>query len=366
MKKAAKRTKPKQQRSRHQHAKPAKAKEAKGRVQIPQAIQTEVLIRNRHACCVCQKLRVQLHHIDGDPSNNDPENIAALCLDHHDMASMQIGLTKKLQPDQIRSYKTQWESVCEVDARALSRKRFAFYYSMYKNPPRLLAAYQSLTDEERTIAAFGIESRLRAEADKNADPLSDFAGTVPKLNNWTLHALHSAAAGEVYPSYLSRFAPHPGDPNYSTDLSTQEAMVTFHQYDLWCQVVAQVLAEARGTIPLEDLFKLKTESEINAFAGGLVTFRLGIYGKGLVPPTMWEKQPLASLQAREKNRRQLFRIQMQLRNMYLFSNTASVNLKRAKVSGLGVFGGAVKNDAREIVLTIIPLLIGMGGPNLWL
>ena len=74
------------------------------RTPIPQFIQNSVLLGNRHACFVCQKPRVQLHHIDGNPNNNDPINIAALCLDHHDMATMQMGLTKKLQPQQIRKY----------------------------------------------------------------------------------------------------------------------------------------------------------------------------------------------------------------------------------------------------------------------
>jgi hypothetical protein len=50
---------------------------------------------------------VQLHHIDSNPSNNVTENIAALCLPHHDMATMTIGLTKKLKPEEVRAYKAE-------------------------------------------------------------------------------------------------------------------------------------------------------------------------------------------------------------------------------------------------------------------
>ena len=110
------------------------------RVPIPQKVQDAVLVANRHSCCVCQKQKVQLHHIDENPSNNHESNLAALCLEHHDMASMQIGLTKKLQASQIKRYKDRWETTCREDVRALSRERFTFYYCIYKNPPRLLEA----------------------------------------------------------------------------------------------------------------------------------------------------------------------------------------------------------------------------------
>lgn len=337
-------------------------KKSNKRPPIPRAVQNAVLLGNRHACCVCQRPRVQLHHIDGNSANNDPENIAALCLDHHDMASMQTGLTKKLQPDQIRTYKAAWEGKCRNDFQALSRKRFTFFYCMYKNPPRLLEAFYSLSDAERNGAAARIGDRLRDEQSaKDAGFFSFAASSVPQVNDATLEALQSVADGEKYPSYLGRFKSHPADPNYSTDLSTQAAMVAYHKYDLWCQIVAQTLAEARGTIPIEDLFKFGTDEEMNAFEGSLVTFALSVHGKGLRPPGMWEEHPVASLQARTKIGKQIFRVKMQLRTMYLFSDTASVNLRQARASGLGIFLGATKNDAGEIEVALVPLLIGTGG-----
>lgn len=36
-----------------------------------------------HQCAVCGAAKPQLHHIDEDPSNNDPLNLIPLCPNHH-------------------------------------------------------------------------------------------------------------------------------------------------------------------------------------------------------------------------------------------------------------------------------------------
>lgn len=336
-----------------------------GRVPIPQAVQNRVLFANRHACCICQAKRVQLHHIDGNPANNDPANIAPLCLDHHDQASMQIGLSKKIQPAQVRAYKTQWEERCSKDILALSRKRFTFYYCIYKNPPRIKEAYLALSEAERKRGVEAVRERLlKEQGPKDSDSLFGL-NAVPEVNEPTLMALRSVYAGEARPSYLGTFKAHPADPDYSTDSSTQEAMTAFHLYDLWCQVVVQVIAEARGAVPLEDLYAFETESEFDNLVGALVTFKLSIRGKNIHIPRYWQEHPVGQISAAVKNGGKTFRIRMQLRTMYLFSDTAAINLERGRVSGIGLFNGAVQISEDEYELTVVPLLIGAGGWNLY-
>lgn len=237
------------------------------RTPIPQAIQTQVLLANRHACCVCQKGGVQLHHIDGNPSNNSAENIAALCLPHHDQASMQIGLTKKIQPNHIKTYKEQWEAQCAKDIRALSRFRFTFYYCTYKNPPRIREALRQLSPSQRANALRSLAKRLAAEdASKKED---DWFGmnAVPSVDEHTRLAMKSIHDGEDRPSYLGKFEPHPADPDYSRDCSTHEAMAAYHLYDLWCQVAAQTLAEVHGATPIEDLYAIDDEEQLDPYIG---------------------------------------------------------------------------------------------------
>ena len=55
----------------------------KRRPSIPVKIRSQVLGEYRHKCAVCANDKPQLHHIDEDPSNNDPMNLLPLCPNCH-------------------------------------------------------------------------------------------------------------------------------------------------------------------------------------------------------------------------------------------------------------------------------------------
>lgn len=56
---------------------------AKTRKAIPKAVSEAVLKEFNHKCAVCGKERPQIHHIDEDPSNNDPLNLIPLSPNCH-------------------------------------------------------------------------------------------------------------------------------------------------------------------------------------------------------------------------------------------------------------------------------------------
>lgn len=61
----------------------------KARPAVPQKTRDEVLAAFNHRCAICGEDRPQLHHIDENPANNDPQNLIPLCpnchlSDHHD------------------------------------------------------------------------------------------------------------------------------------------------------------------------------------------------------------------------------------------------------------------------------------------
>ena len=89
------------------------------RVKIPGDIQSRLLLANRHACCVCQKPKVHIHHIDEDPSNNHISNLAILCVDCHAIASMKMGMNKKISSVDVKKYKATWELKCANDIEYL-------------------------------------------------------------------------------------------------------------------------------------------------------------------------------------------------------------------------------------------------------
>lgn len=52
---------------------------------MPTALTDEILFLADHTCCICRTKDkdVQMHHIDGDNSNNTAFNLAVVCLDCH-------------------------------------------------------------------------------------------------------------------------------------------------------------------------------------------------------------------------------------------------------------------------------------------
>lgn len=94
------------------------------RIQIPKAIEHQILMQNQNACCVCRKQNVQIHHIDGNPGNNALTNLCVLCIEHHAQASSKGTMTKGLEPTLLRKYKSHWESIVATHIRGpIIRKR---------------------------------------------------------------------------------------------------------------------------------------------------------------------------------------------------------------------------------------------------
>jgi len=88
------------------------------RKKIPHKIEVQVLLKNKHTCCICREAGLHkepaIHHIDGNADNNKLENLAVLCLEHHSKAdaglkSGKIGAGKKLTAEEVRLFKKQWE-----------------------------------------------------------------------------------------------------------------------------------------------------------------------------------------------------------------------------------------------------------------
>lgn len=51
---------------------------------------------------------MQIHHIDEDPSNNDIQNLAALCLEDHNDTLLKGGFGRKLSPELVIRYRDAW------------------------------------------------------------------------------------------------------------------------------------------------------------------------------------------------------------------------------------------------------------------
>lgn len=128
-------------------------------------VKLRVLLKNKRACCVCHApdKAVQLHHIDGDHSNTVEENLAVLCLTHHDQATAglqkgQVGLGVKLTPTEVRAHKGAWEAVVTSELKASRRtvsqtKRkqieFLFEFELTRAKNEILASRSSKVSAAR-------------------------------------------------------------------------------------------------------------------------------------------------------------------------------------------------------------------------
>jgi hypothetical protein len=76
---------------------------AKKRIDPPRAVRDALLTEFNHRCAVCGKERPQVHHIDEDPSNNDPMNLIPLCPNCHLID--QHNPTVPIDPDKLRLFR---------------------------------------------------------------------------------------------------------------------------------------------------------------------------------------------------------------------------------------------------------------------
>jgi hypothetical protein len=82
----------------------------KARLSIPSDVAADVMFASDSTCCVCRERgkAVQLHHIDEDPSNNAPDNIAVLCLECHNETQVSGGFGRRLTDALVMKYRDEW------------------------------------------------------------------------------------------------------------------------------------------------------------------------------------------------------------------------------------------------------------------
>ena len=77
-------------------------------------VKDDVLVRSRRRCCICYGLhhdsepkKGQLAHLDQNPCNNDPDNLAFLCLEHHDEYDSSTSQSKGLTKEELKRYREE-------------------------------------------------------------------------------------------------------------------------------------------------------------------------------------------------------------------------------------------------------------------
>src|SRR5262245_23175786 len=92
---------------------------AKDRVPIQDDLAAEVMFASDRTCCVCrlEKHKVQIHHIDEDPSNNTFGNLTVICLHCHSDAHTTGAFVRNLTPELLRLYNSSWRGIVKLRLR---------------------------------------------------------------------------------------------------------------------------------------------------------------------------------------------------------------------------------------------------------
>lgn len=92
---------------------------AKERIAIPEDLAAKVMFASDRTCCICrmEKHKVQIHHMDKNPSNNTFENLAVICLHCHSDAHTNGAFARNLTPELIHLYNSSWRDIVKLRLR---------------------------------------------------------------------------------------------------------------------------------------------------------------------------------------------------------------------------------------------------------
>ncbi len=85
----------------------------KKRIALKESLRLEIIAKCNNRCCICQTPFIVIHHIDGDPSNSDLDNLAPLCPNCHSQAHSTSKLTTNLTPSRIKLLRDKWSDYCK-------------------------------------------------------------------------------------------------------------------------------------------------------------------------------------------------------------------------------------------------------------
>ena len=89
---------------------------SKNRRKIPDSIVNQIMIKSDRMCYCGKREGEQIHHIDGDRTNNDFDNLVFACLRCHDDATVTNPLIRRPNASQVKAMRNR--HYAEIEKRA--------------------------------------------------------------------------------------------------------------------------------------------------------------------------------------------------------------------------------------------------------
>jgi hypothetical protein len=146
---------------------------SKRRTPIPDDISAEVMFQHDRTCCIChqRELAVQIHHVDEDPTNHAINNLAVLCLQHHEQTQTRGGFAKKLKAADVVRSRDDW--IFRVRVRRDKADELVIQHTAGMAPAQLEAEDWHLPSTAKVIGFLNALPSIRKAAIVAAQPLWD-------------------------------------------------------------------------------------------------------------------------------------------------------------------------------------------------
>jgi hypothetical protein len=185
----------------------------KNRIEISHETAAFILFKSDRTCCVCRHRGkpIQIHHIDENPANNDPENLAVVCFDCHNATQVKGGFGRKLDAVQVRKYREDW--LQRVESRRNAADHIAAAHQSAPAPARPAQRRDGLPDPKRVANYIRTLPAIRRDIYDRSKELWD-SGVTPKMkqgNNDVIDVLEQILATLVsfYPAgHFDNQEPH--------------------------------------------------------------------------------------------------------------------------------------------------------------
>lgn len=127
------------------------------RKKVPHDIEMQVLTRSRRRCCLCfwlerdeKRVIGQIAHLDQNPENNDFDNLAFLCLKHHDEYDGRTSVSKGLQRSEVRHYRDRLYKELDWDSNPPADQKSGSNESSIREPdaPEFMGYLDGLNGDE--------------------------------------------------------------------------------------------------------------------------------------------------------------------------------------------------------------------------
>lgn len=100
------------------------------RKKIPAKVEKQLLLKSRRRCCLCfwldgvdEVVKGQIAHLDQDASNNNFDNLAFLCFEHHDEYDSRPNVSKGLQQPEVEQWRDELYKEMEYRFRSVRTRK---------------------------------------------------------------------------------------------------------------------------------------------------------------------------------------------------------------------------------------------------